>query len=163
MKNSQLTNNYVEVKRSSIHNKGIFAKKNVPKNTFIIEYTGEKISKKEGTKRDKQSLKHTRTTYIFELTERYDIDGSSDTNTAKYANHSCDPNCKISIRKQSDENRHIWLRAARNIKKGEELTFDYGFSANEKLYECKCNSKQCIGFIVAKDERKKLKTIALRR
>ena len=143
-------NNFVEVKKSSIHNKGLFAKKNIPKGAFLVEYTGEKISKEEGTKRENISLKLNGTTYIFELDAMCDIDGSSDSNTAKYANHSCDPNCKISIRKQSDGNRHIWLRAARNIKNGEELTFDYGYSASENLYECKCKSKKCLGFIAAK-------------
>ncbi len=147
---------FVEVKKSSIHNKGLFAKKNIPKGIFFLEYTGEKVSKKEGTRREKASLKKNGTTYIFELDKNFDIDGVTEKNIAKYVNHSCTPNCEIFIRSQAVngvKGRHIWLKSIKNIKQGEEITYDYGFSEKGKLYACKCSSKECAGYIIASDRR----------
>ncbi|MBI4162473.1 MAG: SET domain-containing protein-lysine N-methyltransferase [Candidatus Aenigmarchaeota archaeon] len=151
----------VEVKKSSIHNKGLFARDDMQKGAFIIEYSGDKISKEEGSRRESESLNQNGTTYIFELDDICDIDGSSEINIAKYANHSCKPNCKISIRQQvvnGNKIKHIWLQSLSDIKKGEEITYNYGFSSEEKLWKCNCSSSGCVGFMVARDEWKKLKS-----
>jgi SET domain-containing protein len=65
-------------------------------------------------------------------------------NLAKYINHSCDPNCETDIIRGK-----IWINAIKDIKKGEELTYDYGYDMD--CYEdhpCRCDSKNCVGYIV---------------
>ena len=145
-----------KVKKSSVHGSGIFATKNIKKNTKIIEYIGEKILKSEGNKRSEKRLKKylnssiTGSVYIFELNKRYDIDGSPYYNKARYINHSCNPNCEVEI----IDNR-IWISSIKNIKKGEELSYDYGYEFDKDDFRdhiCKCNSKNCIGFIISSDD-----------
>tara|TARA_Y200000002_G_scaffold290189_1_gene244257 strand:- start:2752 stop:3252 length:501 start_codon:yes stop_codon:yes gene_type:complete len=144
------------VKKSKIHGHGIIAIKNIKKGTRVIEYIGEKVTKAEGDKRSenriKKYLKSSRTgsVYIFELNSKYDIDGSPSYNKAKYINHSCDPNCEVDI-----VNSEIWISSIKNIKKGHELSYDYGYEFDKddfKDHECKCGSKNCIGYIISSDE-----------
>lgn len=149
------------VKKSSVHGTGIFASKNIKKNKQIIQYIGEKISKKEGDKRSAARIKsHLKkknegSVYIFELNKKYDIDGSPLYNKARYINHSCSPNCEVEITK--DE---IWIKSIKAIKKGSELSYDYGFTFDKddyKDHQCKCGSKICIGYIISSDEWSKYK------
>ncbi len=145
-----------KVKKSQIHNYGIVATKNIRKSTKIIEYIGEKVSKKEGDKRSAKRIKdflnseNDGSVYIFELNKKYDIDGSPKYNKARYINHSCKPNCEVDI----IENE-IWISSIRNIKKGEELSYDYGYSFDKNDFRdhpCKCGSKYCIGYIISSDD-----------
>ena len=149
-----------KVKHSKIHGHGVFATKNIKKNTKIIEYIGEKIPRAEGNKRSEKRINQylnsnkTGSVYIFELNSRYDIDGSPLYNKARYINHSCDPNCEVDI----VENK-IWISSIKKILKGEELSYDYGYSFDKddyKDHQCKCGSKNCIGYIISSDEWGKL-------
>ena len=142
------------VKESGIHNKGAFAKKNIEKGEFVAEYVGEKISKTESEKREKDSFEAAKKNpnkgaiYIFELDNEYDIDGNVPYNPAKYINHSCDPNCEI---KYIDG--RIWVAAKRDIKQGEEITYNYGFDLEDyRDYPCRCGSKNCVGYIVDEED-----------
>tara|TARA_Y100001980_G_C14213122_1_gene72020 strand:+ start:55 stop:537 length:483 start_codon:yes stop_codon:yes gene_type:complete len=150
-----------KLKKSKIHAYGVFAEKRIPKGTKIIEYIGEKVSRKEGDKRSEKRLKkhlHSKTTgsvYIFELNKHYDIDGSPNYNKAKYINHSCNPNCEVEITKN-----RIWIKSIKNIREGDELSYDYGFEFDEddyKDHKCKCGSKKCIGYIISSDDWPKFK------
>jgi len=68
-------------------------------------------------------------------------------------NHSCDPNCEVEIIRG-----HIWITAIKDIKKGEELGYDYGYDYDDfKDHPCKCGSKNCIGYIVAEEHWPKVK------
>ncbi len=145
-----------KVHKSKIHGTGVYATKNISKDKKIIQYIGEKINKKEGDKRSESRLKKylhstkTGSVYIFELNKKYDIDGSPLYNKARYINHSCNPNCEVNI-----FNDEIWISSIKKIKKGEELTYDYGYSFDKddyKDHECKCGSKNCIGYIISSDE-----------
>ena len=144
------------VKNSKVHGHGIFATKNIKKNTKIIQYIGEKVTRSEGNKRSEKRIKKylnsnkTGSVYIFELNKNYDIDGSPNYNKARYINHSCSPNCEVDI-----TNDEIWIQSIKNIRKGEELSYDYGYSFDKDDYKdhiCKCGSKNCIGFIISSDE-----------
>lgn len=152
------TSKYIEVRESSIHNKGIFAAINIPKDTKIIEYVGKKITKKEADNiADNQFEKgeegHEGHVYLFELDSKHDIDGNTNYNTAKYINHSCDPNCET-----ENEDGHIWIVAIKNIKKGDELSYNYGYDLESfKDHPCKCGSKNCVGYIVKEEDRTTLK------
>lgn len=81
---------------------------------------------------------------MFTLDGKTCIDGSVAWNLARYANHSCSPNCKT-IKK----NGGIWLNAVRNIEKGEEITYNYGYDVkNYTDNPCNCGSPNCAGFMV---------------
>lgn len=145
-----------KVKKSKIHGSGVYATKVISKNTDIIEYIGEKITKKEGDIRSAERIKkhlHSDTTgsvYIFELNAKYDIDGSPLYNKARYINHSCEPNCEVNIK-----NNRIWISSIKKIKKGQELFYDYGYPFDKNDYKdhpCKCGSKKCIGYIISSDD-----------
>lgn len=153
-------NKFVLVKNSKIHGKGIFAKKNISKGNSIIEYVGKKITKKESDKIFQENLKKAEKdktigeVYLFELNDKFDIDGNTSENIAKYINHSCEPNCETEI----VDDKEIWITAKKDIIKGEELSFNYGFGLEEhEDYPCKCGTKSCIGFILDEDKWSKLK------
>jgi len=110
---------------------GLFTNIPIKKGEFIIEYTGKLLT------RDKTEERGGR--YLFELNSRWTVDGSERKNLSRYINHGCYPNCKILIK-----NRRINIHALRNIKAGEELTYNYGkeyFNAYIKPSGCKC--KKC--------------------
>jgi len=101
------------------------------KGDLVIEYTGKKITNKAAD--DKPNR------YLFDLDEKWTIDGSPRSNLARYINHSCRPNCEPVHYTDTNE---IGIEAIRNIKAGEELTYDYGkdhFEEYIKPYGCKCD------------------------
>ena len=107
---------------------GLFATKPIPKRMKIIEYVGPRISNEEV---EKSSGK-----YFFGLNQQWSIDGSGRGNVARYANHSCKPNADAIITRG-----RIWIRSNRNIKAGEEITYNYGkeyFEGIIKEIGCKC-------------------------
>ena len=125
---------------SPIHGLGGFAKRDLLCGMPIIEYVGEKIPKEQSIKRCEQNNE-----YIFTLDDRHDVDGSVDWNLARYLNHSCAPNCEAEVR-----DGRIWILATRDIRAGEELTFNYGFDLEDyRNYPCCCGASDCVGYIVA--------------
>jgi len=147
-------------KKSHVHGSGLFAVQNIKKGSKIIEYIGDKVTKKEGDKRaDKQIKQYKKNqnngmVYIFELNKLYDIDGSVAHNHAKLINHSCNPNCEVEI-----INNEIWISAIKNIKKYTELSYNYGYSYDTDYVDhiCKCGSSKCVGYILDEDHWPKLK------
>ena len=106
-------------KRSSIQGWGVFAVRAITKNTRIIDYAGEKITNRESLKREVRYLKAGHI-WCFKLNRLYARDAAVGGNIARYINHSCRPNCYTQVIGDT-----IWVRAARRIRKGEELTYDY--------------------------------------
>ena len=150
-----------KVKKSKIHGSGVFSTKYIKKNTKIIQYIGEKVTRAEGNIRSEKRLKkflnskEDGSVYIFELNSKFDIDGSPLYNKARYINHSCNPNCEVDIK-----NNEIWISSIKNIKKGDELSYDYGFEFDEDDFmdhKCKCGSRKCIGFVISSDDWNKYK------
>ena len=149
------------LKRSKVHGHGIFATEDIRKNKKIIQYIGEKVTKSEGDKRSEKRIKkylnskQTGSVYIFELNKKFDIDGSPLYNKARYINHSCQPNCEVDV-----INGEIWISSIKKISKGEELSYDYGYSFDKDDYKdhvCRCGSKLCIGYIISSDDWSKYK------
>jgi len=129
----------VRIGPSPIDRKGLFAIQGIPTGTRILQYIGEKITKRESQERLDDGNE-----YIFYLNTRYDIDGKTRKNTARYMNHSCAPNCVIVYTRGT-----IWIVAPRDIPVGEELTYNYGFPPDECAdYPCHCGAKQCCGYIL---------------
>ena len=101
------------------------------KNTRIIDYAGEKITHQESLKRESRYMKRG-AIWCFQINRRWVRDAHVGGNLARFVNHSCKPNCYTQI-----VGRTIWIRAARNIKPGEELTYDY-HTDGEQLIPCRC-------------------------
>ena len=138
--------------KSNIHHQGLCAARNIKIDEKVIEYIGKKITHEQAEKDTKYGYD---VTYLFTLNKKYLLDGDFKFNTARLINHSCDPNCEVlDISKTK-----IWVTAMRDIKKGEELSYDYGFGfdSNYKDHKCKCGSKNCVGFIVREGSRWRIK------
>lgn len=150
----------VSFRRSAIHGRGVFARRDIPEGTAILEYTGERITKREALRREAQRLERQRrggddAVYIFVLNRRHDLDGRRSRSIARFINHSCAPNCRSEIRRG-----RVWIVACRDLVAGEELTFDYGFGISEwRLHPCRCGSPRCAGFIVGSGQRWRLRRI----
>ncbi len=125
------------IRRSKIHRYGVYAKEAVPKNRKVIEYTGERISNDEADSRDDGDY-----TYLFELDDKWTIDGAVGGSGAEIINHSCDPNLISRIMKG-----HILYMSLRAISIGEELTIDYRFSSTTDKTRCRCGAAMCRGTI----------------
>ncbi len=129
----------------------------------MIEYTGERITKAESRLRERQRLARQKRggddcVYIFDLNGTYDLDGRQRRNLARLINHSCAPNCRAEIRRG-----RVWIVARRDIARGEELTFDYGYAFSEwPLHPCRCGAPRCAGFIVSAAQRWRVRKILRR-
>ena len=118
-------------KRSKLHGWGVFALEDINKNTRIIDYAGELIDHKESLKRETKYLKRGEI-WCFTVNRRWVRDANSGGNIARFINHACRPNCYSNV-----IGRTIWICAARNIKAGEELTYDY-YTDGEQVIQCRC-------------------------
>jgi hypothetical protein len=122
------------IQPSPIHGRGGFATQDIPCHTRIVEYRGQKIDKSQSIERCRQG-----NPFIFYLDDQFDLDGSGEENPARFLNHSCNPNCEALY----IEGR-IWIVACRDIRAGEELTFDYGYDLDDyRKYPCQCGSPRC--------------------
>ncbi len=112
----------------------MFACERIAKNKRIVDYTGEKITHKESLRRETRYLRRGQI-WCFKLNNRWVIDGAVDGNLARFINHSCRPNCYAQI-----VGGTIWIRAARSIRAGEELTYNYNTNGDATI-PCRCRPK----------------------
>ena len=142
-----------EVRASEIQGRGLFARRPIDAGVRIIEYAGEVISAAEGDLRYDESRMERHETYLFALSDGRCIDGASQGNDARFANHSCEPNCEA-----VEVDGRIWIEALRPIAPGEELTYDYAYErsegddAREGFYRCACGAPGCRATILAPRE-----------
>lgn len=118
-------------RRSKLHGWGVYTKDSINKNTRIVTYDGELIDAKESLKRETRYLKRGEI-WCFTINRRWVRDGNVDGSIARFINHACKPNCYSQI-----VGKDIWIRAARNIDPGEELTYDY-YTDGEQVIQCHC-------------------------
>lgn len=118
-------------KRSKLHGFGVFAKESINKNKRIIDYAGELISNKQSVSREDRYLSKG-CIWVFRVNRAWSRDAHVGGNVARFINHACKPNCWIEV-----DDKTIWVRAARNIKPGEELTYDYN-TEGDKVIPCRC-------------------------
>lgn len=123
---------------SQIHRWGVYATEFIPVRRKVIEYTGERISRRETKRRGLSSD----FIYLFTLDHYWTIDGSVGGSGAEYINHSCEPNLGARIVKG-----HILYYSLRDIQPGEELTVDYHFDKKVERVICKCGAAKCRGTI----------------
>lgn len=149
---------HLKIRKSKIHGRGMFTMVEIPKGERVIEYVGDKVTKKESNRRAEVQLRRaaksgTGSVYIFTLNQRYDIDGNVNYNRARLINHSCKPNCEVDIIRG-----RIWIISKRKIKEAEELSFDYGFDLDSfEDHPCTCGAPNCVGYIVSKNSWRTLK------
>jgi SET domain-containing protein len=112
---------------------GLFATEQIRKGTFIVEYKGRRLRNEVADKMADRGSK-----YLYEVNNRWTIDGSNRRNVARYANHSCRPNAESDVTRQ----RKVIIRAIKSIRPGDEITYDYGtdyFDLIIKPIGCKCD------------------------
>jgi uncharacterized protein len=113
---------------------GLFATEPIKKGAKIVRYFGPLL--------DSRNKKHDaiENKYLFELNNRWTIDGSVRKNIARYINHACKPNAESDV---SARKRKVVIRAIKKIEAGEEINYDYGtdyFKAYLKPIGCKCDA-----------------------
>ncbi|HUO44635.1 MAG TPA: SET domain-containing protein-lysine N-methyltransferase [Burkholderiales bacterium] len=142
----------IVVRNSGIHGKGVFAIARISKGTRVIEYKGRRMSGEAADR--KYGNDEGPHTFLFLLDDGTVIDANREGNSARWINHSCDPNCE-----PEEENGRMFIDARRDIRPGEELTYDYQLFVEERytpalkrLYACSCGSRKCRGnFLAEKD------------
>lgn len=139
------------VRKSKIAGQGAFATRDIRKGERVIEYLGERVTHAIADARYDDNATDAHHTFLFNVNRSVVIDAYYDGNDARFINHSCDPNCESEI-----ERGRVFIDAIRNIRKGEELTYDYAFGRDGSeapeeetgLYGCRCGAKGCRGTIL---------------
>jgi SET domain-containing protein len=142
------------VRHSPIHGRGVFALTHIPKHTRLIEYTGERISHEEADRRYAAEHEYSPHTMLFTVNDAIVIDATRHGSSARWFNHSCSPNCEV-----EDEDDRIFIETRRDIRPGEELTYDYNLQLGEphtkaakRENPCYCGSRRCRGTLLGEEE-----------
>jgi len=145
----------IQVRRSGVHGKGVFALQDIAEGETVIEYVGQIITWKEAQRRHPHDPKDPNHTFYFHVDEKRVIDAKVGGNSSRWINHSCNPNCEA-----DEEEGRVFIKALRNIKAGEELNYDYGLIIDERYtpklkaeYPCWCGSTNCRGTLLAPKRR----------
>lgn len=141
----------IQVRRSGVHGKGVFALQAIRAGERIIEYVGERITWTEALRRHPHDPSDPNHTFYFHIDERCVIDANVGGNAARWINHACEPNC------ESDEtDGRVFIKALRDLTPGEELFYDYRLTLDERYtpalkrqYACRCGSRHCRGTMLA--------------
>ena len=127
----------MEIRPSKIHRYGVYAMETIPARRKVIEYTGERLNRKQAKDRDRGNF-----TYLFAVDPYWTLDGAVGGTGAEIINHSCEPNLVARIIKG-----HILYTSLRQIRRGEELLIDYHFTKDGENTKCRCGAKTCRGII----------------
>jgi SET domain-containing protein len=142
----------IQVRKSGVHGKGVFALKPIAAGERIIEYKGEIISWPEALRRHPHDPQDPNHTFYFHLDDQFVIDAKVGGNASRWINHACEPNCEA-----QQVGQQVFIEALRDLHPGEELFYDYGLVIDErytpklkKEYECRCGSSICRHTMLAK-------------
>lgn len=145
----------IQVRRSGVHGKGVFALRPIAAGETIIEYTGEVIGWPEALRRHPHDPTDPHHTFYFSLDSGQVIDAKHGGNAARWINHSCAPNCEA-----DEEGGRVFIKALRDLQPGEELFYDYGLVIDERYtpklkreYACRCGAPGCRGTMLAPKRR----------
>jgi uncharacterized protein len=141
----------IQTRRSGVHGKGVFALADFAKGETIIEYVGEIITWKEALRRHPHDPTDPNHTFYFHIDETHVIDALYGGNSSRWINHSCKPSCE-----PDEVDGRIFIKAIRDIKAGEELSYDYGLVIDAPMtkelkleYPCWCGTKKCRGTLLS--------------
>lgn len=134
----------LQVQRSAIHNRGLFAQEAIRRNRRVIEYAGTHVRYREVLRRQQRLRRLHKPLHVYFawLGRGWVIDGGAGGNGAQFINHCCDPN--LSVRRIRG---HILFFSKRRIRAGEELTIDYRYEKSDRSTRCRCGSPKCRGTI----------------
>eukprot|EP00741_Cyanophora_paradoxa_P011007 tig00020553_g10639.t1 len=130
--------------KSSAHAVGVFAPHRYPAGSMVFEYVGEVIQPPVADLREPKYRKERLGDYFFRISETEIIDATKKANKARFVNHSCDPNCSMTIITIRNKSKIVCL-AARDIEESQEITYDYKFEREEVKIPCFCGTARCRG------------------
>ena len=149
------TGRRIQVRKSGVHGKGVFAVQPIAAGSTIIEYKGEVITWKEALRRHPHDPSDPNHTFYFHIDEGHVIDAKVGGNAARWINHACDPTCEA-----DETDGRVFIKALRKLKPGDELFYNYGLVIDERLtpklkkeYECRCGSPRCTHTLLAPKRR----------
>jgi len=141
-------------RQSQIHGNGVFAARDLPKGITVVEYRGKRLTHAQANRTYGGDVDSGHT-FLFTLNEKYLIDGNDGGNVARWINHSCAPNCQAwVVEDDSGDPRRdrVMIETRRAIRAGEELTYDYGITLEERqtqrlkeIWACHCGAPRCKG------------------
>jgi SET domain-containing protein len=141
----------IQVRRSGIHGKGVFALAPIAEGERVLEYTGSVITWKQAKKLPPHNPDDPNHTFFFHIDDKHVINGLDGGNAAKWINHACGPNCEA-----DEEGARVFIKALRDIAPGEELNYDYGLILDgkhtkkvKKEFACRCGTPECRGTMLA--------------
>lgn len=149
-----------EVRASPIQGLGVFATRDLPAGTRVVEYTGERLTPEAAEARYPDVPGERHHTFLFAIDDDTQgdepvevvIDAAVGGNAARFINHSCDPNCDAVT-----ERGRLWIDTIRPVRAGEELAYDYAYVLEERhtpaakrRYPCACGAATCRGTILAR-------------
>lgn len=152
----------IKARNSAIHGRGVYARRFIPAFSYVMEYTGERITVAEVERRETARRQRIAAgeppdkkgddascDYLFLLDDKWALDGRDSGNVARLINHSCEANCCTDI-----IDGRVWIISTRDIAEDEEITFDYGYTFRDARHNpCRCGTASCVGYIVASDQR----------
>jgi SET domain-containing protein len=145
------TRRRISVRSSPIHGKGVFALAAIARSELICEYKGERVPWVVAMRRSPRDATQPDHTFFFDLGNGFVIDGAVGGNSARWINHSCDPNCEPEL-----DGDRIFVRAMRRIAAGDELSIDYALVGDEpktkklrERYACRCGARNCRGTMIS--------------
>ncbi|CAL8481746.1 SET domain-containing protein [Caballeronia sp. S22] len=140
------------VRSSPVHGRGVFALTRISAGDKLFEYRGRLISWKTAQSRYERSTAENGHTFFFDLGDGRVIDGAEGGNSARWVNHSCEPNCET-----EQYGIRVFFHALREIEPGEELFIDYRLHvegrktpALKAQYRCRCSARRCRGTLLAR-------------
>lgn len=149
----------IQVRRSPIHGNGVFAVRDLTAESRVIEYRGMRLTHADADKHYEGNAE-TGHTFLFTLNKDFVIDANRGGNAARWINHSCEPNCQaflIEHKNGDKEKDRVIIETLRPIKAGEELSYNYAITLDErhtprlkKKWECHCGTNGCTGTMLGR-------------
>lgn len=143
----------IQVRRSGVHGRGVYALRKIKKGETIVEYKGQMVTWEQAERRHPHNADDPDHTFFFHIDDDHVIDANVGGNSARWINHACDPNCESDV---DDEQQRVFIKALRKIRRGEELFYDYGLVVDErytkklkKRFACRCGARKCRGTMLA--------------
>ena len=151
----------IEKRDSSIHGKGVFARRDIAAGTTIIEYKGKRVSHEQANECSHTGDPAAGHTFLFTLNDHWVIDATQSGNVARWINHGCTPNCHALIEEHPIDRRKdkVWIEALTDIRAGEELTYNYQVELEDEddpevlaAWTCRCGAPNCCGTMLSRPE-----------
>lgn len=141
------------VKPSKLHGNGVFALRDIPEGTRILQYAGKRLTPEQADALFPVNPDEPFHTFFFALSNGKIVDGGQGGNDSRWINHSCAPNCEGH---ENADGSRVFIVAMRNITAGEELLYDYSLVIDDEItdelkqnYRCLCGAPQCRGTMIA--------------